>query len=51
MLVLRLMPSRRAGLRVEGYRALARLERGGLVVRDPREGLVVSFTGKVMAGL
>jgi hypothetical protein len=37
--------------RVEGYATLARLERHGLVERDPVEGVVVSFNGRMMAGL
>ena len=43
---------RRAGLgRVDGYAALADLERRGLVERDPFEGLLVTFSGRMRAGL
>ena len=43
---------RRSGLgRVEGYRALAGLERSGLIERDPREGVLVSFSARMYAGL
>lgn len=42
----------RAGLgRVEGYGILASLERQGLLERDPAEGVRVTFSGRMFAGL
>ena len=42
---------RRAGLgRVEGFRALARLEQLGAIREDATEGLRVSFAGRMLAG-
>ena len=43
---------RRAGLgRVEGHAALAGLERRGLLERDPLEGVVVTYSARMYAGL